>query len=606
MSIINKVLLLSLVLFLAIACSPQAKLPVEKNAAEILGNPDYLAMCYGGYRQDTREIQPTLEELKEDMRILSAMGVKIIRTYNASQFPMASNLLRAIRELKDEDPAFEMYVMLGAWIDCQGAWTETRNHEVEDADNNSSEIAAAVELVNAYPDIVKIISVGNEAMVHWAVQYFVGPGVILKWVEHLQSLKRSGEIPADTWITSSDNFASWGGDDTSYHIEDLTLLIKAVDYISMHTYPFHDTHYNPDFWVIPPGAEADSGMEAIEAAVERAKDHAVSQYQAVADYVKSLGVEKPIHIGETGWATTDAALFSSSGSRAADELKQKLYYEHLRAWTREQQMSCFFFEAFDEQWKDQGDPRGSENHFGLINLKGEAKYVLWDKVGEGAFDGLTRDGRPITPTFGGNEAAMLAGVKEPPASGDLGLTKTPWINVLREPGERLTEGLYVLVHESLVPDGTNDMTYPSAALKLNAWEGTCAIEMSPEGVIDITTGTGGWWGCALELESDASGEDLSNFKKGSLHFEMKGETEAEFSLGFQTGRFPRGDQVNNAVIFGPGKTHTVRKDWSSYSISMEELDKGANFEDVTSLIYLRGDKNNDGKHLYIKNIYFRK
>ncbi len=63
------------------------RLPVEKSAAEILGNPDYLAMCYGGYRQDTREIQPTLEELKEDMRILSAMGVKIIRTYNASQFP---------------------------------------------------------------------------------------------------------------------------------------------------------------------------------------------------------------------------------------------------------------------------------------------------------------------------------------------------------------------------------------------------------------------------------------------------------------------------------------------------------------------------------------
>ncbi len=72
----------------------------------------------------------------------------------------------------------------------------------------------------------------------------------------------------------------------------------------------------------------------------------------------------------------------------------------------------------------------------------------------------------------------------------------------------------MVVHESLVPDGTNEITYPSAALKLNAWEGSCGIEMSPEGVIDISTGTGDWWGCALEIESDASGEDLSNFQKG--------------------------------------------------------------------------------------------
>ena len=29
----------------------------------------------------------------------------------------------------------------------------------------------------------------------------------------------------------------------------------------------------------------------------------------------------------------------------------------------------FYFEAFDEQWKDSNHPEGSENHFGLITLK---------------------------------------------------------------------------------------------------------------------------------------------------------------------------------------------------------------------------------------------
>jgi len=43
-------------------------------AAEILGNPDYLAMSYGGYRHTDHGIEPTLEELKEDMRIDGSNG----------------------------------------------------------------------------------------------------------------------------------------------------------------------------------------------------------------------------------------------------------------------------------------------------------------------------------------------------------------------------------------------------------------------------------------------------------------------------------------------------------------------------------------------------
>ena len=51
-------------------------------AADILGNPDYLAISYGGYRLKSRDSQPTIAQLKEDLKILSAMGIKIVRTYN--------------------------------------------------------------------------------------------------------------------------------------------------------------------------------------------------------------------------------------------------------------------------------------------------------------------------------------------------------------------------------------------------------------------------------------------------------------------------------------------------------------------------------------------
>ena len=158
------------------------------SAAQLLSDPKMKAMCYGGYRGNSREIQPSISELKDDIKIMHAMGIRIIRTYNL-QFPHASNVIKAIDELKNENEDFEMYVMLGAWIDCSGAWTDSPNHQVGDFEANQAEIKRAVALAQSYPEIVKVIAVGNEAMVHWAASYFVQPKVILHWVNHLQSLK---------------------------------------------------------------------------------------------------------------------------------------------------------------------------------------------------------------------------------------------------------------------------------------------------------------------------------------------------------------------------------------------------------------------------------
>ncbi|MFY8036948.1 MAG: glycosyl hydrolase family 17, partial [Cyclobacteriaceae bacterium] len=179
---------LGLAFAISISCNPkhknQSDKPVnqkEVTAKDILGNPNYLAICYEGYREKSRELQPTIAQLQEDLKILSAMGIKIVRTYNV-QLAHASNLLKAIHELKQSDPTFEMYVMLGAWIDCKNAWTDQApDHNIE-SDQNEGEIARAVALANQYPDIVKILAVGNEAMIRWAASYYVQPSVILKWV----------------------------------------------------------------------------------------------------------------------------------------------------------------------------------------------------------------------------------------------------------------------------------------------------------------------------------------------------------------------------------------------------------------------------------------
>ena len=102
-----------------------------------------------------------------------------------------------------------------------------------------------MRLANEYPGIVKAIAVGNEAMVQWAVTYFVYSKTILKWVNYLQTAKASDALTSDVLITSSDNYESWRGGNPIYHTEELTELKRAVDFISVHTYPFHD------FFIIP-------------------------------------------------------------------------------------------------------------------------------------------------------------------------------------------------------------------------------------------------------------------------------------------------------------------------------------------------------------------
>lgn len=425
MKIISHILLGIFLVTGMMSCKESMKFPENTSsqkiqefvtAKDLLGNPNYLAISYGGYRLKSRDKQPSIAELKEDMKLLHAMNIKFLRTYNV-QLAHAPNVLRAIKELKDENPEFEMYVMLGAWIDCLNAWTTHEPDHAIESPLNAAEIGRAVALAQQYPDIVKVIAVGNEAMVKWATAYYVQPDVILKWVNHLQNLKKEDKLSKDLWITSSDNFASWGGGEQQYHVKALEELIAAVDYLSVHTYPMHDTHYNPAFWGIFGQENELTKEEKINAAMKRAKQYAMRQVDSVASYVKSLGLNKSIHIGETGWASASNELYGEDGSRATDEYKEALYYHHMRDWTHTTNRSCFYFEAFDEPWKDATNTGGSENHFGLFTVDGKAKYALWELVDQNTFKGLSRGGNKITKTYNGDKTALLKGVMLPPRKG---------------------------------------------------------------------------------------------------------------------------------------------------------------------------------------------
>ena len=399
--------------FLIALCSKSGDLVMSKNAKDIIGNNSYPAISYGGYRGKSREIQPSIEDIKEDLKIMFAQGFRIIRTYDLHH-PFAENTLKAISELKNSDPDFEMYVMLGAWIQCKDAFKDVPIHNEEDLEGNKVEIAEAVRLAQDYQDIVKVIAVGNEAMVHWATSYHLEPKYILKWVKYLQDLKINGTINNNIWITSSDNFASWGGGSEEYHNDDLDELIRSVDYVSMHTYAFHDTFYNPVFWNQSENSEDLSKKDIIKKAIQNAVEYELSQFNSVQEYVHGIDLSKQVHIGETGWSSVASDLYGYGGTEAADEYKLGLYYEMITDVCVAKSISCFYFSAFDEPWKDSQNENGSENHFGLFTVYGEAKYPLWKKVDQNVFDGLSRGGNPIKKTFNGDFDALLETSNLPP------------------------------------------------------------------------------------------------------------------------------------------------------------------------------------------------
>ena len=372
-------------LFVLSSCSQSGDLSMGKSAKEFIGNPNYPAISYGGYREKSRENQPTISEIKEDLLIMHAQGFRVFRTYDLHH-PFAENTLKAIKEIKQSDPEFEMYVMLGAWMQCKNAFTENPIHEEEDFEGNKFEIDEAVRLAKEYPDIVKIIAVGNEAMVHWAWSYHVPPKFILKWVKHLQELKASGDLNNDLWITSSDNFASWGGGSEDYHNDDLDELIRSVDFVSMHTYAFHDTHYNPSFWNLDAELDNIDKQDIIKQAMKRAVDYELNQFDSVKEYVHKIDSSKEVHIGETGWSSVASDLYGYGGTEAADEYKLGLYYQMISDICYSMSITCFYFSVFNEPWKDSTNENGSENHFGLFTVDGKAKYPLWEQVDNGVFD----------------------------------------------------------------------------------------------------------------------------------------------------------------------------------------------------------------------------
>lgn len=303
------------------------------NVFKKFGWPIGNGICYSGFRDGQRPgvKYPTYNEIKEDLLLLHGHW-KYLRLYDCDNH--AAITLNVI-----EKEGFDFQVMLGAYIDAEmnnhaNPWGGGIYEEEKLLKNrfiNEMRIQRLVDLAGQYPGIINCLSVGNEACVDWT-DHLVPVERVIEFVE---KVRKSASQP----VTFCENYVPWQ--------DKLKPLAEVLDFISIHTYPvweYKDIH------------------EAIEYTIEN--------YMSVA----RVYPDKPIVISEGGWAT-------QSNGKGIDPEKvnmeaQKRYFEDLMAWSHENQVLIYFFEAFDENWKGSDHPHEPEKHWGVFRADRTPKLVV--------------------------------------------------------------------------------------------------------------------------------------------------------------------------------------------------------------------------------------
>ena len=92
--------------------------------------------------------------------------------------------------------------------------------------------------------------------------------------------------------------------------------------------------------------------------------------EGIENVIKALPNAK-IAVLEAGWAT----IANEFGDRS-NQANQKLYYNALKHWA-ENNVTVFFFEAFDEPWKGNDNaPNAAEKNWGIYFEDRTPKLVL--------------------------------------------------------------------------------------------------------------------------------------------------------------------------------------------------------------------------------------
>lgn len=292
--------------------------PQRRFSPSVDGAPLLAGVAYGPYRvgQHPDGAQPSAAQVLEDLRLMAPRW-GMIRVYGSGG--ATPTVLAQIRA-----HAIPIRVVLGAWI------------APDAAAENAAEVARAIQLANAYPDVVIAVSVGNETQVEWSGHRSSRAELI----GHLWAVRRAVRQP----VTTADDYNFWNKPESR-------AVAAEVDFILLHAYAM---------W---------NGQTL---------DQAVPWTAAIVRDIAARHPRLPVVLGETGWATAlnpegrEVAHIKAPAGAA----EQARFYAEFTAWAHAASQPYFYFEAFDEPWKGSADPREVEKHWGLFTVDRQPKAAL--------------------------------------------------------------------------------------------------------------------------------------------------------------------------------------------------------------------------------------
>jgi exo-beta-1,3-glucanase (GH17 family) len=238
----------------------------------------------------------------------------LIRIYAAD--PAAETILSVIQKEK-----IGLKVFLGAWI-CQ-----FRNV-------NDSQVSNVVRLARQYRDIIPAVIVGNEALVKWSDHQ-------VSYDDMVQAIRTVRDAVSQP-VSVADNYEFW-------LTPEAKTIVDEIDFITIHNYPLWD---------------------------QRSIGEAMAYTKAYYQSIRRKFPDRFSIYGEVGWATQSDNSYMQTGQ--ANESNQTVYYKKVVDWASNNNVTAFFFDAFDETWKKStsNGPRDPEKHWGLFTADRLSKPAI--------------------------------------------------------------------------------------------------------------------------------------------------------------------------------------------------------------------------------------
>jgi molybdopterin converting factor small subunit len=201
--------------------------------------------------------------------------------------------------------------------------------------------------------------VGNETMVNWSIVP-IDPADMAVYIKYVRDRVTQP-------VTTDDNFLFYSNPIPK-------IITDQIDFAAIHAYPNIDTEYpDSDFYWDWKQLNVPEGPARAKAMMDASIVELKEQYQATRVALDSMGLDKmPIVFGETGWK----ARITGDQAFRAHPANQKMYFQRLEEWRQESRLSgtgpanIFYFEAFDEPWKQ------SDDGWGLFNVQRQPRYVV--------------------------------------------------------------------------------------------------------------------------------------------------------------------------------------------------------------------------------------